>query len=864
MKDGDKSKVNQDEKSENSFLLQSPPLLQEKNFLQTQDGETSFTSVVSVSPTASATHKGDAIAIGVFSPSNVKRQVQKKKNQSHNKKSNEIAADKALLDAKHLVQALKVIAPIAESAGSFATQMACVASKHASRKGGEFLIGHSENDYKNAIRQKHELLTELSYAKTELGKEKEQFQSLQSINTDMEVKLNSLKHDLDASKGYVCKLEAKVRDQEIVKDHLLVENKSISNDTKVAKKEISRLAAESQRSNEMIKIKDEEIMSLEKNVQDLSEKLSALGEKHSSVIFREESLRNQNKDLQDRLTTVNEQLQLTSRHLSESNAESKMMRDERDGMKLNISDLKATLVTEIEAKESALSAVFELKKSLSVTESKLNIVQARNVENCSNFKSSMKDYEQKRDKEVNEIVCKYESLKNTSAKEVDVLKKDICNLQEKITVAIDRANDSEAQLAQARTDLESRDKEKVDYINTIKELKTKLQCNQDELRSLKTKSLNELDTQRKIVCKIQEDAIVATERANDSEAQLAQARADLESREKESLHYINTIKHLETKIQHNQSELKSLKTTSANEVDSQKNIIFNLQGKVAAATEQANDSEAQLAQVRADLESRTRESDHYINTIKQLEVIIKDNKDELGSLKISRVEEIDAQRKIIRNLEEKVSDITSRRDELETELIQVRTDLESREKESRHSGNIIKQLEATIQHNEDEFKCRNEELESRIISMKGDLAEAIADHDDKTSQLKAFHEKLEAMTRYNSELRKEVKKTKEAAKEEIDIIASELHELSSALAPKMDTLQKDNDRLSAKVISLQEASNTKDKRIDAMKKEVSLCKEALAEAIVNDESFVRKHQAMKAELELMEERVYDALDLVGK
>jgi len=864
MKDGDKSKVKQGKKSDNNFLLRSPPSLQEKNFHQNQDEDTSFTSILSISPTASTTQKGDAIEIGVFSPSNVKRQVKKKNNQSHNKKTNEVVADKAVLDAKHLVQALKVIAPIAESAGSFATQMACVASKHASRKGGEFLIGHSENDYKNAIRQKHELLTELSYAKTELGKEKEQFQSLQSINTDMEVKLNLLKHDLDASKGYVCKLEAKVRDQEIVKDQLLVENKSISNDTKVAKKEISRLATESQRSNEMIKIKDEQIMSLEKNVQDLSEKFSALGEKHSSVIFREENLRNQNEDLQDRLTNVNEQLQLTSRHLSESNAESKMMKEERDGMKLNISDLKATLVTEIEGKESALSAVFELKKSLSVSESKLNIVQARNVENCSNFKISMKDYEQKRDQEVNETLCKYESLKNTNAKEIDALKKNICNLQEKITVAIDRANDSEAQLVQARADLESRNKESVDYINTIKQLETKIQYNQNELRSLKTKSSNELDTQKKIICKIQEDVAVATERANDSEAQAAQARADLESRERESLHYINMIKQLETKIQHNQGELKSLKTKSANEVDSQRNIIFNLQGKVAAATEQANDSEAQLAQVRADLESREKESVHYIITIKQLEAIIKNNQDELGSLKINSAEEIDAQSKIIRNLEEKVSDITSRRNELETELIQVRTDLESREKESRHSINTIKQLEATIQHNEDEFKCRNEELESRITSIKEDLAETIADREDKTNQLRVFHEKLEAMTICNSELRKEVKKTKEAAKEEIDIIASELHELSSALAPKMDTLQKDNDRLSAKVISLQETSNTKDMRIDAMKKEVSLCKEALTEAIVNDESFVRKHQAMKAELELMEERVYDALDLVGK
>ena len=53
------------------------------------------------------------------------------------------------------------------TAGTLASQVVYFAGKQATEKAGECLVGHSINDFQNAISLNHQLLTELSYTKAE-------------------------------------------------------------------------------------------------------------------------------------------------------------------------------------------------------------------------------------------------------------------------------------------------------------------------------------------------------------------------------------------------------------------------------------------------------------------------------------------------------------------------------------------------------------------------------------------------------------------------------------------------------------------------------------------------------------------------
>ena len=118
--------------------------------------------------------KNNDVKIDLFSPSNVKKRVEEILNPldaeigvdiNTNDLASEITQVPLLL---HTISSIiEGIRPIVGTAGTLASQVVYFAGKQATEKAVECLVGHSINDFQNAISLNHQLLTELSYTKAE-------------------------------------------------------------------------------------------------------------------------------------------------------------------------------------------------------------------------------------------------------------------------------------------------------------------------------------------------------------------------------------------------------------------------------------------------------------------------------------------------------------------------------------------------------------------------------------------------------------------------------------------------------------------------------------------------------------------------
>ena len=117
-----------------------------------------------------------------FSPSNVRRisgsSGQSIKDTMAGGESSQRGVHSKLFSSA-LQSVVKGVVPAAETAGTLASRAVYGAGVTVSGKFGECLVGHSKEDFEQAVRYKQELLTELSYARTALGDEQDKKVDLQ-------------------------------------------------------------------------------------------------------------------------------------------------------------------------------------------------------------------------------------------------------------------------------------------------------------------------------------------------------------------------------------------------------------------------------------------------------------------------------------------------------------------------------------------------------------------------------------------------------------------------------------------------------------------------------------------------------------
>ena len=198
----------------------------------------------------------------LFSPSNVKRTVKKMSNKVSPIRntvikdiSKEISSEpKVTRTLDHIVRG---ILPIAGTAGSFASHIVYRAGKHASIKAGECLVGHSSKEFDNAVRLKHELLTELSCTKAALGQEQmnivtlqETIEKLAKQNVDLNKKFDQcraskslLENNLSIVRDDLCSANTRLKQLEQQLRDSVLSREKLTNDIVVSEErlDVSRL-----------------------------------------------------------------------------------------------------------------------------------------------------------------------------------------------------------------------------------------------------------------------------------------------------------------------------------------------------------------------------------------------------------------------------------------------------------------------------------------------------------------------------------------------------------------------------------------------------------------------------------------------
>jgi len=190
----------------------------------------------------------------VFSPSNVRRLTKGSGHCIEDSLADGESGQRGVhskLFSSALQSVVKGVVPAAGTAGTLASRAVYGAGVTVSGKFGECLVGHSKEDFEQAVRYKQELLTELSYARTALGHEQEKKVGLErkvealadentrlktEVNTAIQKKntlefdMNTVRSDLAGALDQIMQLENQLKESFVSREKLEAKIMVIANE----------------------------------------------------------------------------------------------------------------------------------------------------------------------------------------------------------------------------------------------------------------------------------------------------------------------------------------------------------------------------------------------------------------------------------------------------------------------------------------------------------------------------------------------------------------------------------------------------------------------------------------------------------
>lgn len=742
---------------------------------------------------------GPVSSSGMFSPSNVKRLAGQERARSSgikreldkvgrngtNDSATPGAAMKPAQNPKRGIlssvfsQTLLPAASVVYSNVSSTSRMADTAANRI----GEALVGHSEKDFKETLRLKMELLSELSAAKAALGADKEARRELESAVDHLKneiVHVERARSEADDALREARSSEVSLRDE-------LGEKADQLKRLGASAEELTERGAKLEAQNELLREQADQLRGLvaakEKAAADqlaagqveLKEREEAVSEMRFDIAQFEKRLRGREEELEEatgQLAAAKEEargfaslLKAKECALDEAEQSARKLRDE-------------VLALETALAESSQDRYQDLSNKDSDSKTQLDLMRVE-MENI------------RIETEAKLASLHSELAANTETK--TLLEKDVQSLKEELVqsqkIELNYSNDLESRMEEIST-------LKVNFDNQVKELQRRADATAEVWRAKEEKLNAEVEEQRKLSAKAEADLeesvakfekeleeVTITKRALEDDVKrltddFTESQDSLAESERQASDMTSIQKRLKDQILELQQQLNN----SAVELDNRDNSDVaeanELRKMLDAAKHDLAAQEASHAEAMRTLQTRFEAKKEIVNNLNQknaestarYENAISNLKEELSCAKAANERGVD-----LSALQKELAEVLQIKEEVEEELKGLSAQVEAVDKTARERADKIERL----QSERDMLRTEKESLAGKLI-LEADTFKKVKQR--QKSELK--------------EAKDESLRTREMFEEKVDSLILEVETVAEFISKEHAKLEAKNEELS--------------------------------------------------------------------